>query len=269
MKGRRLVAVPQSFRDLRYDPQFVNKNFRIPARPSLRHAIADWWRESLAARGRFPTVRLFLRELWDFVRESTPEQKRRRYGDVEYDWEHGVDTTSATVSWRDRLLGVFHSAYQPTDPVFFDEMLSAVPADATGFTFIDLGSGKGRTLMMASEYPFRRILGVELLPELNRVAGENLQKYKRDKQQCASMESICADARDFQFPDEPLLIYLFHPLPEPGLRKVLENLEASLRRKGRPVFILYHNPLLDHVLLASPAFRKIRGTHQYSLFAAV
>jgi hypothetical protein len=234
----------------------------------LGAAVQEWWGEGIRHNGFLSTLRIFLHELWDFVRESTPEQKRRRYGDVEYDWEHGVNTTSATVSWRNRLLGVFHSAYQPTDPASFDEMLSAVPADATGFTFIDLGSGKGRTLMMASEYPFRRILGVELLPALNRVACENLQNYRRDKQQGSSMESICGDARDFQFPDEPLLVYLFHPLPEAGLRKVLENLEASIRRKGRPVFVLYHNPLLDHVLLASPVLRRIRGTHQYSLFAS-
>ena len=143
-----------------------------------------------------------------------------------------------------------------------------MPADAAGFSFIDIGSGKGRTLMMASEYPFRRILGVELLPELNRVACENLETFKSDHQRCFAVESICADARDFQFPDEPLLVYLFHPLPEAGLRKVIANLEASLKRKPRPVFVLYHNPLLDHVLLASPAFKKITGTRQYSLFAA-
>jgi len=231
-------------------------------------ALREWCTELAKRDGVLSTTRTLLQELWGFVLESTPEQHRRRYGDVEYDWEHGVNTTSATVSWRDRLLGVFHSAYQPTEPALFDQMLSAVPADATGFTFIDLGSGKGRTLMMASEYPFQRILGVELLPELNRVACENLQKYKSDKPHCFAMESVCTDARDFQFPDEPLLVYLFHPLPEAGFRRVLGNLEASLKRKRRPVFVLYHNPLLDHVLLASPAFSKIGGTLQYSLFAS-
>lgn len=246
----------------------VNVESPAPARASLRRAVVDWWRENLAARGWLPTLQIFLRELWDFARESTPEQKRRRYGDVEYDWDYGVNTTSATVSWRARLLGVFHSAYQPTEPGFFDEMLSAVPASAAGFTFVDLGSGKGRTLMMASDYPFRRILGVELLPELNRVACENLQSYKSEKQRCFAIESVCADARDFQFPDEPLLVYLFHPLPEAGLRIVVGNLEASLERNRRPVFVLYHNPLLDHILLARPPFRKIGGTPQYSLFAA-
>ena len=59
------------------------------------------------------------RNLWRFLRDSTPERRRQRYGDMEYDWEHRVDTTSGTVGWRTRLLGLFHSPYQPTEPVLF------------------------------------------------------------------------------------------------------------------------------------------------------
>ena len=88
---------------------------------------------------------------------------------MEYDWEHRVNTTSGTVGWRERLLGVFHSPYQPTDAALFQEMMASLPIDFSEFTFMDLGSGKGRTLLMASEYPFRRIVGVEILPELHRL----------------------------------------------------------------------------------------------------
>src|SRR5262249_27336931 len=78
-------------------------------------------------RRSFAALGLLLSELWEFVRDSTPEQRRRRYGDVEYDWDHRVDTTSATVGWHDRLLGIFHSPYQPTEPALFHEMLAAIP----------------------------------------------------------------------------------------------------------------------------------------------
>jgi hypothetical protein len=208
-------------------------------------------------------------ELWGFLRDSTPEQRRRRYGDVEYDWDHHVNTTRATVSWRDRFLGILHSAYQPTEPNLFREMLLALPIDFSKFTFIDLGSGKGRTLMMASAYPFQRILGVELLPELNRVACENLRSYRNPDQKCFAMESICADAREFEFPPEAIVLYLFNPFPEAGLSAVIHNLERSLRVHPRPVFVLYHNPVLEHLFSHSAAFRKIAGTHQFSLFSGV
>src|SRR5215472_15588882 len=150
--------------------------------PSLSGALWDWWKQNTARQGSLTTLRVFFSEMCGFLRDSTPEQRRRRYGDVEYDWDHRVDTTSATIGWRDRLLGVFHSPYQPTEPALFHEMLSSIPVNYVESTFIDLGSGKGRTLMMASDYPFRRIVGVELLPALNRIAKENLRKYSSPTQ---------------------------------------------------------------------------------------
>lgn len=242
-------------------------NGTTPARTSLHAALQEWWADGVQRRGLPSTIRTFLRKVWDFVRESTPEQRRRRYGDVEYDWDHGVNTTSATVSWRGRLLGVFHSPYQPTEPALFYEMLDALVTDFSKFTFIDLGSGKGRTLMMASDYPFRRIVGVELLPELNRAACENLKSYSSPTQRCFALESICADARDFQFPLDPIVLYLFNPLPEAGLARVMGKLEKSLCEHARPAFVLYHNPLLEHVLSGSTMLKKVGGTHQYSVFA--
>ena len=204
------------------------------------------------------------------MRESSPERRRQRYGDADFDWDHRVDTTGGTVTWRDRLLGVFHSPYQPTEEALFHEMLSSLReetgCDFRNFVFIDLGSGKGRTLLMAADYPFRRIVGVELLPELHRIAEENLRKYKSETQKCFVLQSICADASEFQFPDEPIVLYLFNPLLEAGLRRVVANLEQSLREHPRPIFVVYHNPLLEHVLSASATWRKFGGTHQYAIY---
>jgi SAM-dependent methyltransferase len=240
----------------------------LPAdhKPGLPRTLRAWWGQNAAQRGFGPTLQIFLSELWGFLRDSTPEQQRRRYGDVEYDWEHRVDTTSATVNWRDRLLGIFHSPYQPTEPALFHEMLAALGIDFADFTFVDLGSGKGRTLLMASEYSFRRILGVELLPELNRVAQENLEKYKSETQKCFHVESCCGDACEFAFPPEPMVLYLFNPLSKPGLSRMIANLEGSLRANSRRVWVLYHNPLHDELLSACASLKRTGGTHQYSIY---
>ena len=226
----------------------------------------EWWRANAVRHGGVRTSCIFLAELWNFLRQSTPEQRRRRYGDVEYDWDHRVDTTSATVRWRDRLLGVFHSPYQPTEPALFHEMLQSLPIDFAEFVFIDLGSGKGRTLLMAADYPFRKIVGVELLPELDRVAQDNLKKYSSPTQRCFAIESQCGDAREFVFPSEPLVLYLFNPLPEEGLAAVLDSLERFWREHPRKVFVLYHNPLLGHLVADRAWLKNIGGTHQYSIY---
>ena len=132
------------------------------------------WKEDRVRDGLWLAARSFVVRIGEFLWESLPAQRRRRYGDAEYDWDHRVNTTSATVGWRERLLGQFHSGYQPTEPALFTEMMASLNIDFQDFTFIDLGSGKGRVLLMAADYPFRRILGVELLPALHRVARQNL-----------------------------------------------------------------------------------------------
>jgi SAM-dependent methyltransferase len=235
-------------------------------------ALRDWLREQASAKGAAAATSLLLSNLWTFVRESTPERRRQRYGDMEYDWEHRVNTTSGTVGWRARLLGLFHSAYQPTDPELFREMmarLAALSQHFDTFTFVDLGSGKGRTLLMASEYPFRRIVGVELLPALHQIAQENLARYKSESQKCFALEAVCGDAANFSCPAEPLVLYLFNPLSEAGLRQVMSNLDSSLRAHPRAVYVMYHNPSLEHVLRESAVLTRLGGTQQYSIYAFI
>jgi hypothetical protein len=229
-------------------------------------ALRSWWREQAREKGARSAARLLAGNLWAFVRESTPERRRQRYGDMEYDWEHRVNTTSGTVRWRARLLGLFHSPYQPTDPALFREMIASLPIAFDQFTFIDFGSGKGRTLLMASEYPFMRIVGVELIAELHRAAEQNIRRYQSSTQRCAQVESVLADARYFELPEEPLVLYLFNPLPEHALSDVLQRLGNSLAQTPRPVWVVYHNPLLEPALTTLSFLQKTGGTPQYSVY---
>src|SRR5579859_4924875 len=111
----------------------------------LTHAAWRWWRDLAARDGRISATRQLIVSLWEFVRDSTPARRRQRFGDAEYDWDHRVNTTSGAVGWRDRLLGVFHSPYQPTEPELFREMLDDLQRragdDFSEFVFIDIGSG--------------------------------------------------------------------------------------------------------------------------------
>lgn len=235
---------------------------------SLWHLAREWWRNVHRARGAVGALRFAWDEVVDFVRESLPARGRARFGDIDFDFDHRVNTTSARLPFLTRLRGALTSAYQPTDPAAFRDMMAAVPADLTNFTFVDLGSGKGRTLLMAAEEGFRRVIGVELLPELNDVACENIARLKNAGQLSGEIKSTCADARDFEFPPEPTVLFLFNPFPEAVLREVFAKLENSLRVHPRAFFIVYHNPILEHVLSESSALKKIGGAEYCSIYAA-
>lgn len=234
--------------------------------PRLERNIRSWWQDAVERHGRIVASRQFAEKLWNFLCESTPSRRRQRYGDVDYDWEYRVDTTSATVGWKDRLLGEFLSPYQPTEPALFHEMMTSLPIDFSTFTFIDLGSGKGRTLLMACDYPFRRVVGVEVLPSLHRVAEENIRKFQSLSGRRNVIENLCVDAREFEFPNEPIVLYLFNPLPETALTGVIRKLVASLQAHPREVYVIYHNALLEEVLTQQSTFGKITGTHQYAVY---
>jgi SAM-dependent methyltransferase len=233
---------------------------------SIRKSIQQWWRRARADAGLVATWRKLVALAWEFVRDSLPERKRQRYGDIDYDWEHRVDTTSATVGWRTRLLGLLHTDYQPIEPELFREMIAGLNTDLREFTFIDVGSGKGRALLLACEYPFRRILGIELLPQLNEIARLNIRKFAESHDVRATVETVCGDATEFVFPAEPLVVFLFNPLPDAELREVIGHLDSSLWRCPREAYVVYANPVWEQIIKSNSLFTKIGGTHQYALF---
>lgn len=223
--------------------------------------------EMLARHGVLRTLAALGKGAFEIARDYLPSRRRLRYGDMDFDWEHRVDTTWSNIPLETRVREVLAGrAYQPSDPVIFHEIMSRLPIDLCSFTFVDLGSGKGRALLLASDYPFRRIVGVELLPELHAIAQANVCKYRSERQQCCEFELHCADARDYSLPPEPLVIFLFEPFPEDVLRDVITRIEWSLREAPRKVFLVYQNPVSEPVIAEFPRFRKLAGTIQYAIF---
>jgi SAM-dependent methyltransferase len=236
--------------------------------PNVISALLRWWRDERQTAGFSCTTARLIAIVYQFLRDSMPDRRRQRFGDVDYDWEFRVDTTSANVGWRSRLVGLLNSAYQPIEPALFREIMDSLAIDSSQFTFIDIGSGKGRALLIAAEYSFKRILGIELLPELHAIAEQNIAKCRSEHPSSSAIESACADATQFALADGPLIIFLNNPLPERGLRAFISNVEASIRAAARPVFLIYANPVLESVLEESALLRKHAGTHQYSIFEA-
>lgn len=230
---------------------------------SLHSALRAWWREQ--PKSAAERLRRLAGIVQEFFRDSLPDRKRQRFGDAEYDWDCRVDTTSANVGWRARFIGLLNSSYQPIEPDIFRAMIRALPIDFSQFTFVDIGSGKGRAMLLASEFPFRRILGIELLPELHHIAQGNLAKFAA-RGGMPPMESVCGDATEFDFPAERLVVYLFHPLMEANFRKVLANLQSSVVQHPRPLFVVYANPIFQMLLAADPYMQKVTGTHQWVVY---
>jgi hypothetical protein len=176
-----------------------------------------------------------------FVRDLEHERALAR----EFDRTYGVDTAGESpltaLGVPPEKAGRGNGLYRGIWPRIFHQALRETHLPFEQFTFVDYGSGKGKALMLASAYPFRRILGVEFSPELHAVALKNLGTYRSSEQRCFGLESVCADALGWEPPTEPLLCFFFNPFDNPTMERVLSRLAESRRHAPRDIYLLYVN----------------------------
>jgi len=188
---------------------------------------------------------------------------QRREAAEAFDARFGTDT-SRTFRWSDldATGGDVPSLwrYYPITRGGFEPAMSALDVPLEDFTFVDLGSGKGRALFFASDRPFRKIVGVEIAPALHEVAETNVRLYQSPEQRCDRFELVCSDAAVWTPPDDDLVVYVFQPFPEDVFARVMQNLDASLARSPRPLVIVYLNPIFERAVLA-PGFVETVKRH--------
>jgi hypothetical protein len=160
--------------------------------PALYRTIVPRIRKSLDVHGVFGTFRLSLTAPVRFMREY--QAARRSYAPATpdaFDLAHRIET-SRRVHQSDLATDspnwVYGVGYWPTPVALVREILSFLPIRHEQFTFIDLGSGKGRVLLLASDYPFKKIVGIEYAPELEEAARENLRLYESPNQKCRATD---------------------------------------------------------------------------------
>jgi len=199
-----------------------------------------------------------------------------------FDQMHGVDT-SGLVPASKLVTGHANdehvTAYYGVAPSILRALIahwreSVPPYPISSYTFLDIGAGKGRGLLVASEYRFRRVVGIELNPALAGVARQNVSQWKAAHDADPTAEPIAPidvleqDALEFELPDAPTLLFLFHPFEAPVLRKLLRQIETQLGRRTAanqsevpPLDLIYVNAECVNVLDRHPAFTQLFLDH--------
>jgi SAM-dependent methyltransferase len=157
--------------------------------------------------------------------------------------------------------------YFPIHPSVARQVLERLPIqNHSEYTFVDLGSGMGRMLLLAAEYPFRKIQGVELAVELHLQAKQNISRCRHVGRRCTDIESINADVSEYRFPNGKLALYLFNPFGPEVLAKVLANLAASIAEQPRHVIVTILNPKFAFVADAMPYLRLYLQTRRFRIY---
>lgn len=212
------------------------------------------------------SIKNILRRSFVYKRLTNPIYRARARM---FDLKHNVNTAREVhleelkIDSPNVAYGVF---YAGTDARFFRNVLTNWDIWYEDFVFVDLGSGKGRAIQMASEFPFKRIIGVEFSSELAKIAERNLPRYRTAEKKCDNLEVVCEDAAAFSFPKEPLLVYMFNPFGRTVVSKVVKNIEDSYRGCPREIYIIYANPCHADLIKQSSLFEEINSDEWHSMY---
>ena len=216
-------------------------------------ALALRVRSSRRRRGFLATLRSCLLEI----------------GEIRFDRKYRVDTVGAlrlddlTVESENARHAV---SYQCTKIATFREIFAGLQIPFEEFVFVDIGSGKGRAMLLASDWPFKKIVGIEFAAELHRIALRNLYYYYNPAQHCTEFEAICADAVKCELPPGNLVLYLFNPFGPEIVVQLLANIRRSLTAHPRQAFLVYNNAVCHTVVEESEIFRRVRTTDLFSIY---
>jgi predicted RNA methylase len=150
--------------------------------------------------------------------------------------------------------------YQATTPYVFSAMMSCLPAGVIRqSTFVDVGCGKGRVLLMAAECGFRDIEGIELSRDLYLAACHNVERYRSSRQSSCSISVEHIDAGDYRIPNRTCVLFLYNPFGRSVMRHFAARVEQSLSHNPRDLFVVYHNPEWRRIWDESPFFSNFAG----------
>jgi len=163
--------------------------------------------------------------------------------DSRFDKIHGTDT-SGVIPLKDLEIksdnikeGIW---YEPMSVKVFRQIMDNLTVDVDKYEFIDFGSGKGRVLLLASEYGFRKIIGVEFASELHKIGTKNVTILERDARKPSRIETVCMDATEFVIPDVPVVLFFYSPFKGQVMERVLRNVLTSFATHPREIVLVFY-----------------------------
>lgn len=228
-------------------------------------------RRSLHSRGILGTLNalaIYAAEPFGLLR---PRRIRKRLADLMYDLRYGTETSAIVDTQHlgsQASSAHFANRYQATPEATFISILRNMRLDYSRYTFVDFGSGKGKCMLMASSFPFKRIVGVEFSAHLVSIARRNALKYRSRNQLCRQFEFFEGDAAEYPVSNEPTVYYFYNPFGSAVLEKVLQNAIKPIASESHKSYFVYFNPVHRGVFDATPRLRLVQCGPEHCIYRA-
>lgn len=222
----------------------------------------------------FPTAlkvffTFFYNRMMGLLRINPKNSQITKKTDENFDQKWEVDTSGILISDKTDIVGNnwFHGQkYQGCDPDILQELLNKLTINYENFTFLDLGSGKGHALLIASTFPFNKIIGVEYSRQFTEIALKNIQQFNDEEKRCKKIEAICMDASLFPIPTDPLVIFMNNPFGKKVMTEVVKNVTNSFQQNKRPIIVIYFYAEFAHLWRHNKINKETRISKNDTLF---
>ncbi|RXH56054.1 class I SAM-dependent methyltransferase [Granulicella sibirica] len=196
---------------------------------------------------------------------ASPRKRKTAEAVHPFDEAHGVETSGlipaaslTTGHPNDEHITAYYGVAPSILRSLIDRWLGSQPSHSIErVTFVDIGAGKGRGILVASEYPFKQVIGIELNPALAALAQRNVTHWVATQPHLAPINLMEQDATEFYFPSTPCLLFLFHPFEAPVLNKLLRRIEIQFANRPATLDLLYVNSEHANLVDAHPAFTRL------------
>jgi len=138
--------------------------------------------------------------------------------------------------------------YQPVGYRRLKKILKLATSINPKSTFVDVGCGLGRPILVALELGFQRVIGVDISNELIEICKKNFGVNSN------KIKLFCCDIDDYVFPEGDLTIFLFNPFGKDRLAKLLLKLNIT----GNTGLIIYFNPKHHEVFDKSKLVKELK-----------
>ncbi len=161
----------------------------------------------------------------------------------------GVDFSYVTQEDRPDIYRGDNYESKPFDHSCIDFVFSEILKLENEITFFDYGCGKGQILLTAYLNGIRSIKGIDLNEDIYDVAVQNMEILN------VPCEIVCGNAMDYTDIDDCNVFFFYNPFGGDVFRKVIKNIEDSIGRRKRKVYIAYGNPFNHEEVIKNGIFK--------------
>ncbi len=185
--------------------------------------------------------------------------------DMKYDIEtrHHISSKDLKIESKNKE---FAFRYEPIPNKDFYASMKYLNIQHEEYVFIDVGAGKGRALLLASDYPFKEFIGIEFSKEVYNIANSNINKFISINKKNYNYNLLYMDATEYTFPNENIILFLYNPFDGQVLYNFIDNIKQHIESTTKDFIIIYHYPMYSD-LYNKQSFLKLKvSTEKYCIY---